>query len=153
MARLADMKAKWPGISFYKDKLMDVLQEMGFRVSVAIPGTQAATATNYGIFFVAPCTCQVTKVSEVHITLGTDSSAVTLDIERLQSTEAPGSGDALLGTTKIDLKGTVNTVQSPDLTSTTASLQLAAGDRLCLKDTGTLTDVAGVCVTVELKVI
>ena len=120
-------------------------------VTKQLHGATAATAANYGIIFVAPEPCRVIKVSEVHTTAGTDSGAVTLDVERLQGTEAPGSGDALLGTTKINLKGTKNTVQSPDLTSTSTNLNLSTGDRLCLKDAGTLTDVAGVCVTVHLN--
>lgn len=110
-----------------------------------------STAANYGIIFIAPRKCKIIKISEVHTTAGTDAGAVTLSVERLQGTEAPDAGDDLLGTTKIDLKGAINTVQSPALTSTTASLELSAGDRLCLKDTGVLTDVAGVGVTIQLK--
>ena len=119
-------------------------------VTKQLHGTTAATGANYGIIFIAPEPCRVTKISEVHTTKGTNGSAVTLDVERLQGTEAPGSGDALLDSTKINLKGTKDTVQSPDLTGTPTDLNLATGDRLCLKDTGTLTDVAGVCVTVHL---
>lgn len=122
-----------------------------FTVSTTLAGTAAATGANYGKFFVAPRACTVTKISEVHTTAGSDGSAVTLSVERLQGTETSGNGDDLLGATKIDLKGTAETVQSPALTGTTASLTLAAGDRLNLVDTGTLTAVAGVCVTVELE--
>lgn len=121
-----------------------------FVVSANIPGTQAATATNYGKIFIAPFICTVSSIKEVHGTAGNDGSAVTLSVERLQGTEAVGSGDDLLGATKIDLKGTANTVQTKALTGTTAHLTLAVGDRLALKDTGTLTSLADVCVTIEL---
>lgn len=50
-----------------------------------------------------------------------------------------------------DLKGTANTVQTGTLTATTADLQLATGDRLSLDFAGTLTDLAGLLVTVSLK--
>ncbi len=124
---------------------------VNFTISKELHGATAATAANYGKIFVAPAICTVTKISEVHTTAGNDGSAVTLDVERLQGTETSGNGDALLGGTKIDLKGTDETVQSPALTGTAASLVLAAGDRLNLVDTGTLTTLAGVVVTVELE--
>jgi hypothetical protein len=119
--------------------------------SANISGLLAATATNYGVFFIADRGYTVTGISEVHSTAGSDGGAVTLSVERLQGTEALDAGDDLLGATKIDLKGTADTVQSPALTATAANLVLAAGDRLALLDTGTLTAVADVCVTVSLK--
>lgn len=101
-------------------------------------------------FFVAPVACEVVAVSEVHGTAGSDGSAVTLQVERLQGTEAPGgNGDALLSPT-INLKGTANTVQSGTLVTTTV-VQLAAGDRLGVNITGTTTAVADAVVTVLLK--
>lgn len=93
---------------------------------------------------------QVVDIKAVPVVAGTDGSAVSATITRCQGTEAPASGDDLLGTTKIDLKGSVNTVQDPALTATTANLVLAAGDRLAVDVTGTLTSV--VChVTVTLR--
>lgn len=120
-------------------------------VTANLVGTTAATAANYGVFFIAPVACKVLAVRQAHTTKGTDTSAVTLDIEKLVDTEAPDAGVAVLGATKISLKGDVNTVQAPDLTGTTANKQLAIGDRLCLKDAGVLTAVAGLHVTVELE--
>ncbi|MEW6016493.1 MAG: hypothetical protein AB1760_00300 [Pseudomonadota bacterium] len=122
-----------------------------FTVSTTLDGANAATAANYGVFFIAPFACTVVSVREAHTAAGTDAGAVTLDIEKLTGTQAPDAGVAVLGATKIDLKGAANTVQSPALTATAADKTLAAGDRLCLKDTGVLTAVAGVAVTVELK--
>ena len=124
-----------------------------FMVENVLPGALPATAANHGPFFIAPIACQVTAVSEAHTALGTDGSAVTLDIEKLTGTQAPGGGVACLGATKINLKGAINTVQSPALTGTTANLQLAAGDRLSLLLAGAPTAVAGVCVQISLKAI
>jgi hypothetical protein len=108
-------------------------------------------------FFTAPVKCQVVAVREVHATAGSDGSAVSGTIRRCQGTEAATAGDDLLGSTKIDFKGTALTEQkfdaadSGELTSTTANLTLEAGDRLSLDVTGTTTALAGVIITVLLK--
>lgn len=120
-----------------------------YPITVNLQGTSAATATNYGIFFIAESPMRLASVSEVHTTLGTDAGAVTLQIEKLTGTTAPDSGTALLSTA-FNLKGTINTVQYGVLVSSIATI-LQRGDRLCLKDAGTLTAVAGVNVTVWLK--
>ncbi len=122
-----------------------------FYVSHTIPGTQAATAANYGVFFIAPFKCYVSDVKEVHQVLGTDAGAVTLGIEKLTSGEAPGSGDDVLSTA-LSLKTTINTVQSGTITATTANSNLSIGDRLCMEDAGTLTAVANVTVLIELTI-
>lgn len=123
-----------------------------FSVTETLQGAAAATAANYGVFFIVPFACEIVSAREAHTAAGTDAAAVTLDIEKLTGTQAPDAGVSVLGAT-IDLKGAANTVQAPALTATTANKQLAAGDRLCLKDAGVLTAVAGVAVTVELKAI
>lgn len=102
-------------------------------------------------FFTAPVKCEVVGIREVHATAGTDGGAVTGTIRRCQGTEAATAGDDLLGTTKINFKGTALTEQTPALTDTTANLILEAGDRLSLDVTGTTTALAGVIVTVLLK--
>lgn len=118
----------------------------------SIYGTDAATATNYGVFFIAPFACTLLSVKEVHSTAGTNGSAVTLNIEKLTGIQAPNAGVIMLST-ELSLKATANTVQNGALTLTVANKNLAIGDRLCMKDTGTLTAVADVCVTLVLTVI
>lgn len=121
-----------------------------FSRSFTISHGIAATSVDE-LIFTAPFECTVTKISEVHAVAGDDSSAVSATVRRCQDTEDPTAGDDLLGTTKLDLKGTVNTVQSPALTSTAAHLTLDAGDRLSIDYTGTLTTLAGGAITVELE--
>lgn len=123
----------------------------GFYVHAVLPGALPATAANFGPFFVAPVACEVVSVREAHTALGADAGAVTLDIEKLTGTQAPGAGVAVLGATKVDLKGAIDTVQAPALTGTAADKVLAIGDRLSLKLTGTPTAVAGLAALVELK--
>ena len=115
-----------------------------------IVGTAAATAANYGVFFIVPAACLVTKVQEVHQTAGTDAGAVTLNIEKLTGTTALDSGANLLSTA-LSLKATINSVQTGTLTNTSSTRTLAAGDRLAMLDTGTLTAVANVTVLIELQ--
>lgn len=103
------------------------------------------------VFFIAPEPMEVVEVHEIHATKGSDNGDVTCTVMRCQGTEAPDAGDDLLGTTKINLKGDNNTLQSPALTATTANLQLAAGDRLSVDVTGTKTAVAGAVVQVLLR--
>lgn len=109
------------------------------------------TAVVDQVFYIAAEPLEVVEVHEIHATKGTDAGDVLATIRRCQGTEAATAGDDLLGATKINLKGDNNTLQSPGLTSTTADLQLAAGDRLALDITGTTTAVAGAQVTVLLK--
>jgi hypothetical protein len=128
---------------------VDIYQKKLY-VHHTIVGTAAATAANYGVFYIAPVACLVTRIQEVHQTAGTDGGAVTLNIEKLTSGVAPDSGSTIL-TTALSLKATINTVQTGGITVTSSAKTLAAGDRLCMKDTGTLTAVANVTVLVELQ--
>lgn len=116
-----------------------------------VAGTAAATAANYGTFFICPFNCTITKVKEIHQTAGSDAGAVTLDLEKLTGTTAPDSGVSALAST-LSLKATANTVQTATLTTTLGNKNLTIGDRLCLKDTGTLTDVTNVTISVELQI-
>jgi len=105
-------------------------------------------------FFIADRAYQVTRIDEIHATAGTDGSAVNLQVTKDTGTDAPGAGtDLLTNNTNagFDLKGTANTVQNGALTGTTATLQLAAGNRLSLDFAGTVTSLAGLVVTVVLK--
>jgi hypothetical protein len=121
----------------------DNLQQKKVVVSHTLVGTTAATAANYGTFWTAPFACTVIGFTEVHETAGTNGGAVTLQLERLQGTEAPGAGDELL-ITALNLKATANTVQQGNLTLVRSGgiglVNLSQGDRLALKDAGTLTN-------------
>lgn len=121
-------------------------------VQQTIYGADAATAANYSTFWIAPFNVQVTNFWEVHATAGTDGSAVTLQLEKLTGTQAPGAGATILSAA-LSLKATANTLQTATLTTTLANRSLAKGNRLALLKSGTLTSVANVTVLVELQVI
>lgn len=128
------------------------IQRKKIYVNHTIVGTAAATATNYGVFYIVPVNCVVTAVKEVHQTAGTDGGTVSLNIEKLEEGEALGSGNNVLAS-DLSLKATINTVQDGSLTLTLADKTLKPNDRLAMKDTGTLTAVANVTVMVELTVL
>lgn len=121
-------------------------------INHCIFGTQAATAGNYGVFCIVPVACVLTGFQEVHRTAGSDAGTVTVTLEKLTGTTAPDSGSVMLAAV-LSLKATANTVQEGTLSMTLTNRTLAAGDRLCLKDAGTLTAVADVAVKVELTVV
>jgi hypothetical protein len=93
---------------------------------------------------------EVFWVAESHTIAGTDAGAVTLDIEKLTGTQAPGAGTSILATT-FDLKGTINTVVQKQGLDLSTARQLVNGNRLCLKLAGTTTAVAGCQVTLHCK--
>lgn len=136
----------------------DIYNKDGFYIVANLPGTSAATAGNYGLVFTSLVTCELIAVAETHEVKGTDAGSVTLQIEKLTGTQAPGSGVNMLATA-IDLKGAINTPQYPPLTLTKAnrvlnvtltSGTLSSSDRIALKKSGTLTAVAGVTVTLYM---
>lgn len=105
--------------------------------------------------FIADTAYELLEVSEAHSTLGTNGSAVTLDVKKATGTTVPASGDSMLAST-FNLKAAINTVvrkslSNGGLTTTAANRQLARGDRLCLDFAGTLTALTGVCVTLWLR--
>lgn len=121
-------------------------------VTMTILSTGGATSTNYTHFFTATKPCYVKAITQVHAVKGTDAGAVTLQIERLTGTTAPGSGTNLL-LTAFDLKGNINATQYAGLRTGNGLISqsgLGVGDRLALKTTGVLTAVASVQVTVEI---
>lgn len=119
-----------------------------FPVHHTIAGTAAATAGNYGVFYIFPVPCVAVSMREVHQTAGSDAGAVTLTIEKLTGTQALDAGAVVLSST-LSLKATANTVQSGTLTTTLANRTFAVGDRIAMKDSGTLTAVANVTVVME----
>jgi hypothetical protein len=117
-----------------------------------IYGADAATSANYKTFLIVPVASTLTGFKEVHGTAGTDGGAVTIDLEKLTGTTAPGSGSTMLSAT-LNLKGAANTILTATLTGTLANRSVKIGDRIALKSSGTLTSVADVSVLVELTVV
>lgn len=118
----------------------------GFTVSVVLPGATAATAANYGSFWIAPAKCVVDSIT---YSFSANSSSGTVEVEKVPSGTAQGSGTNLQ-TATVDLATGANTNQAATLSATAATLELAAGDRLALEDGGTLTSLTDFVCTVGL---
>lgn len=121
-----------------------------FIVSHTLYGTSAATAGNYSTFLNVPYPFEVLGIQESHSVAGTNAGDVTLQVEKLTGTTAPGSGLNLLAT-PFNLKATANTVYQGSLTTTRSTRNFVAGDRMAIELTGTPTDVANLVVTLWLR--
>lgn len=125
-----------------KDKRMYIVK--------SLDGALPQTAANFGVIYINEFeNAVVTSVSEVHQVAGTDAGSVTLNVEKLTSGQALGSGVNVLSS-DLSLKSTKDIVQIGTLTSILVNKQLKKGDRLALKDTGTLTGLVGVCIIIEI---
>jgi hypothetical protein len=76
------------------------------------------------------------------------AAAVTVDVTKDTATNAPGAGTSIL-TAAMDGTSTINTVLTPALAASAATLKLAPGDRLSVKYSATTTG-AGVVIYVVL---
>lgn len=126
----------------------DLTQKLGW-LNPTVYGSTAQTAANFNVFYIATFPITVIAFQEVHSVAGTDTGSVLLQLEKLTSTTAPGSGSNML-TTALSLKTTANSVQKGSLTTTLATVNLAVGDRLALKVSGTLTSLVNVSTLVAI---
>lgn len=117
-----------------------------FTVFTNLVGTAAATSANYERFWIAPAKC---VIDSVEASWSVASSSGTLQVEKVPSGTAQASGTNLL-TTTISTAGAANTKTAGTLSSTAATIELAAGDALALVDGGTLTNLVNLHVTVGL---
>lgn len=115
---------------------------------------QIAAASVDQWVFIAPVACQVVSVKEIHSVVGSTSAAVRP--RKVTDTSAPGAAASStvkeLTTAGFDLTATINTTQTLTLSATASDYQLAAGDKIGLDFSGTLTGLVGV-VTIALKAI
>lgn len=139
-----------PNNHFHETDRIDFrfLKGKKFYIHHTIQGISAATLGYYGTFWIAPFECVVSEIREVHQVAGTDAGAVSLQIEKLTGTQALDAGVTL--NSVINLKGTIDTVVTATLTTTLSDLNLSRGNRLAMKDTGTLAAVANICVIIEV---
>lgn len=139
-------------LPFAKEKINwnDINLKDGFYIVANVAGTAAATSTNYTHFFTARRPLEILRVTEVHSTAGTDAGSVTLDVQILTGTTAPGSGTSVLAST-FNLKSTANTVVTKEKSDLSDSRIVKEGERICLATSGTLTAVASVQVTLYCR--
>lgn len=109
-------------------------------------GTPAATDQ---VFFLAPRALIVKTISQVHSVAA--GGASTMTIIKDTGTTAPGAGTSLHQSGTFNLNATANTVQTATVSTTVATVSLAAGDRLSVKFANTIQSSAGIVVTVGMS--
>lgn len=119
----------------------------GFTVVQVLTGAEPQTAAQYGNFWIAPAKCVVDSITARWSANGGANAAVT--VHKVPSGTAQDSGTALLSAT-IDLTTGANTNSAGTLSTTLATLELASGDALQLVDSGTLTSLTDLVITVGL---
>jgi hypothetical protein len=101
--------------------------------------------------FVATRPCKLVGIREIHSVVGGASAAVRP--RKITDTSAPGASAGAtvkeLTQAAFDCTLTINTTQTGTLSATVADLQLAAGDKIALDFSGTLTGLVGM-VSIEL---
>ena len=118
-----------------------------FTVTTLLPSTDPATAGFYaGAFWTAPAKC---VVDSVVARWEANSSSGTVTVHKVPSATAMDSGTALLSSTISTASGAA-TNSAGTLSTTDATLELASGDSLQLVDSGTLTSLTNLSVTVGL---
>lgn len=108
-------------------------------------GTPAATNQ---VFFIATRACRIQSLVQVHSTAAGGVS--TLTVTKDTGTTAPGAG-TVVQTGSFNLNATANTVQTATLSTTVATITMAAGDRLSVVFANAIQSSAGVVVTVGLS--
>lgn len=118
---------------------------------VLLGNMNAASLSADSPAFICDRAYKVISIQETHGHIG-GASALAMP-EKLTGTTAPGSGTALL-TAGFDLFGVAaNTVQTGTLSATVADYTFAAGDRLGIKLSGTLTALTGLNIVVKLQAV
>lgn len=120
-----------------------------------VPGATDLVGIVGASFFTADREYEVLEIRENHRVLGTDASAVTVNVTSETGTTAPGSGTALLtdnSNAGFSVKATINTTQVGTLLTPGAATSrfLLVGDRLSTKVAGVFTAAAGMVITVSL---
>lgn len=128
-------------------RFQDIYNKDPLVAPALLPGASAATAANYGVFFIAQFPCEPIEFSAVWEVASTSG---TLTLEKLTGTTAPGSGVPLLSST-IATSGAANTVVHGTFLISGTARQLARGDRLAIRDGGTLTNLVGLCANTLIK--
>ncbi len=125
----------------------DLINKEVLSQTVWVPGTSAATAGNYGRFLTLKLPIQITRIQEIHEVIGSNGGAVTLDVVVVNNGAAISAGTSLL-ITPFNLKSTANTLVVKQKRDLSNARTIAPTQTIALKTAGTLTDVAGVCVTI-----
>lgn len=135
-------------------QFQDLQNKDSYAQCMAVPGTSAATATNYGYILTARTVAlEIIAVGAKWETAGTDLGAVTLNMMKVPDGTAISAGTTILAST-FNLKSTANTwvyKEGKDLSTARFIRFLEPGESVAMLTSGTLTNVAGVHACVYYK--
>lgn len=100
------------------------------KVTAELTLNSALATTGISFFTAKDKSYAVQSIEEIHTVAEAAAATANLKIERANGTEAVEAGDDLLAATDIDLKATVNTLQTGTVLTASGINVLAAGDRL-----------------------
>ncbi len=100
-------------------------------------------------FFIANQAYLVKLITEIHV-VACAVASTTAVVKKVISGSTVANGTSLMSST-FALDGTAETLQTATLSTNQSILTLAAGDRLAVDFTGTLTTLSGVCIQVMLQ--
>lgn len=129
---------------------ISVFSAPGAKEEIATYNVNANATLATQTIFLANRDMYINQVNMIWSAAGTDAGAVTIDVTVETGTTAAGSGTSCL-TAAQSAKTTANTVVTVPLSATATALYVAAGSRISVKFTGTLTALAGVVVCVSLQ--
>lgn len=129
--------------------VVTIMYNPGGKTDCAVYNMQANGDLVDQSFYVANRSRIITRIDYVHSTLGTNGSAVSLDVKKCTGTQAAASGTSCL-TATFNCKSAINVVQNGALAAASV-LRMDPGDRLAIDYTGTLTALAGVVVVVTFQ--
>jgi hypothetical protein len=119
----------------------------GSRFDIGQGGLAAATFPQ--LLFTSPSPCRIIQALERHTTVA--GQACTLQVEKVPSGTAPGSGTNLLNTA-FDLTSAANTVVTQNGVAAATSTNLAVGDSIGIKvASGSATSYASGEITILLE--
>lgn len=122
----------------------------GFYLNYTLGGTLPQTAADYSYIITARWAFQIVRVTEKHEVAGTDAGAVTLDVLIVNDGSAISTGASVLKA-PMSLKTAANTTQFFEKTTLSNARVIKPNQSIGLKTAGTLTSLAGVCVTLYCR--
>ncbi len=105
-----------------------------------------------GTIWTAPYACQILSIKEAHSVAQNTAFPNTGSVSLYKAADGENSGaGTILHNTTMYLNSTVDTVVTPTLNAATGATTLAAGERIVANFNGTVTTLAGMGISIDIK--
>jgi len=116
---------------------------------VTFSSQSGVTSAQNRVFWISDGDYTVVSVSEIHSTAETTAATLTGYVEKVTGTLPAGFGVSVQAT-PFNFKGTANTLQTSNASTTASAIRIVAGDRLSYFRSTTPTQLVGITITVVL---